>query len=633
MFRNYLAAGFRSFARNEVYAGLTVTSLAIGFAAAILIALFVRDELTWEHFIPGYRDIYQVTLTIRWPGSAPREDAALNVWTTPLLKAQLPGLLATRAMFHDGASVVRRGDQRFTEQAYEWVDPNFFQVLPLPVVGGDPVQALQAPDGLVLTRATARKFFHRDRPIGETLLVDGHPMRVGAVIEDPPPNSDLSGDFYASDLAPYSDTHTVERITPIGELLETTATFVRLPSRAAAARLASALPAFYAQQMPVPHGEGATVAPHLVPISAMHLRKSVTGGANPGNPDAVAAIALVGLVIVVIAAMNFVTMMTARANRRAVEVGYRKAAGAARSDLIVQFLGEAMTYVAVATVLGVALAELALPEVNAFLQRSIRFDYLSDPLLPGGILLAAVVVGAAAGAYPALLLSAFRPAVVLRGGIAGGGSERVRRALVVLQFSALVALVVMAATISRQTIYALKAGSRLDTAGVALAVSSPCGAGFRDEVRTLPGVLSAACSSQPAVGLGVMQTSWTCTVATLPRTAARSTSDSSNSTGCDRSRADSSSRTVRPTSCTQAHRRQPAWSSTRCWRASSAFSRLKPRSTQSSVARFAPPPGRRKLWRRRAYSSDHRHRAGRDLSGYPRADPAHLLLRRAAGAG
>ncbi len=97
MFRNYLAAAFRNFARNEVYAGLTVAGLAIGFAAAILIALFVRDELTWDHFVPGYKDIYQVTITVRTTMLAPEEASMLNAWTGQLLQARFPEARVARA--------------------------------------------------------------------------------------------------------------------------------------------------------------------------------------------------------------------------------------------------------------------------------------------------------------------------------------------------------------------------------------------------------------------------------------------------------------------------------------------------------------------------------------------------------
>lgn len=211
MLRNYLAAAFRNFARNEVYAGLTVAGLAIGFAAAILIALYVRDELSFDRSVPGYRDIYQVTTTIRQATVTPVETEETEVWVGPLLAEQFPGLQVTRLQQSLFPPMVRRGAVHVAEQTFEWADPDFFRTFQVPAVAGDPSHALDTPDGVVLTRAMARKYFGRDAPIGETLLVDGHAMRVGAVIADLPSNTDLVGGFFGSGLAPFSATQILQK--------------------------------------------------------------------------------------------------------------------------------------------------------------------------------------------------------------------------------------------------------------------------------------------------------------------------------------------------------------------------------------------------------------------------------------
>src|SRR6185503_15294470 len=149
-------------------------------------------------------------------------------------------------------------------------------------------------------------------------------------------------------------------------------------------------------------------------------------------------IAIVGLLIIVIAAINFVTLMTARAVRRAIEVGVRKAIGARRRDLIIQFIGEALLYVFAAMLLGVTIAGLALPAANTFLERSIVFDVLNEPALALGIVGTALLTGLIAGAYPALVLSSFAPAPALKGAHGQrAGSAAVRQGLVVAQFAAL----------------------------------------------------------------------------------------------------------------------------------------------------------------------------------------------------
>ena len=145
-----------------------------------------------------------------------------------------------------------------------------------------------------------------------------------------------------------------------------------------------------------------------------------------------------------IAAINFVTLMTARASRRAVEVGVRKAAGARRGDLIAQFMGESLVYVAIAMAIAMVLVELALPPLNAFLGRTLAFDYWRDPGLLGAIVGAALLTALLAGLYPALVLSAFRPAVTLKGGsLAASGSAKAREALVVVQFAIVIGLIMV----------------------------------------------------------------------------------------------------------------------------------------------------------------------------------------------
>ncbi len=508
MFRNYLAAALRNLERNGFYSAITIAGLTLGFAAAILIALFVRDEFSYDRFIPRYQDVYRVSATLKTASTAPIESDQTEIWTAPLMKQQFPQIEeAARLVKTWVPALVRRGEVKVSEQKFYWADPDFFKVLPLAAVAGDPATALRQPDGLVVTRAIARKYFGRDDAIGGTLLVDGHPLRVTAVIQDLPSDTHLDVDFIGSGLSAFSNTRNLERINGPGSFSFNSYAYLRLKPGTSPAPLAQALPAFFADklrlQAEVAQNLGkATATPHLVPLADIHFRRSDEGAMKPpGDLQVIGAIALVGVMIVVIASINFVTLMTARAGRRAVEVGVRKAAGARRRDLIAQFLGEAMIYVLIAMVLGVALAELALPGVNAGLQRTMSFNYLSDPTLGLGIVAVCLVVGVLAGAYPAFVLSAFRPAAVLKGGLVRvGGSGLVREALVILQFAILIGLVVMTTTIPRQTLFALNEGMRVNKDQVLLALADPCTENLRDQVRALPDVKAAACSSPFLLG-------------------------------------------------------------------------------------------------------------------------------------
>jgi len=508
MFRSYLAAALRNLARNRLYAGVTIAGLAIGFAAAMLIALFVRDEYSYDRFVPGNSRVYRVSESILNSGERPIESDSTPSMLAPALKLDFPQVLfAARLMTGNFPPSVRRGNFSAAEPNLAWADPDFFRVMPMPAIAGDIAGSLDAPDSVVLTRTVARKYFGRDAPLGETLLIDKHPMRVTGVLEDLPSNTHLTADIFASGRSPYSAiTHQEQVDTPLNNVV---ATYVRLRTGTSVSTIEPQLPGFVGRHFPIDRSSSTwareKIVVHFVPLSDVHLRPSTQAAftAKPaGDKTVIAAIAAVGVLVVLVAAINFITLMTARAGRRAVEVGVRKAAGASRSDLIVQFMGEAFLYVIFAVVLAMAMAELLLPAFNALLQRRIAFDYASDPRLAAGICAATLLVALLAGAYPAFVLSSFRPASVLKGGLpqtTGGGG--VRQALVIVQFAILIGLVLGAITIARQTYYALNQGMRLHKDQVLFIAASPCTDRLRDAILAVPGVQKAACASAMALNL------------------------------------------------------------------------------------------------------------------------------------
>ncbi len=504
MFRNYLSAALRNLERNSLYAGVTIFGLAVGFAAALLIALYVRGELSYDRFVPGHDRVFLYSERIDFAGERPVLTDVASVRVGPAMKLDFPQVqYAARVTGQDLPATVKRGDFVASEPNLTWADPDFFRVMPLPVVAGDLASALDAPDGLVITRAVARKYFGRDAPLGQSLLVNGSPMKVTAVIQDLPPTTHLIFDMYGSTRAPQSPMAGLEkRDTPLNDVV---ATYVRLKPGASAASVDAGMPEFIRRHFAPgqPGLEASTrVSAHLVPLVNIHLRPGFQGGLSGGtDPAVIAAVGAVGGLIVLVAAINFVTLMTARATRRAVEVGVRKAAGATRRDLIAQFMGEALIHVALAGLIAAALAELVLPAFNALLGRKIVIDY-GDPILFAAFPALVLVVGLAAGAYPALVLSSFRPATVLKGGLApSAGGALVRQMLVVVQFAVLIALILFATTITRQTLFALNQGMRLDKGQVLLVLAKPCTDNLRDAMAAVDGVEKAACASAFALNL------------------------------------------------------------------------------------------------------------------------------------
>jgi putative ABC transport system permease protein len=513
MLRNYLAAAFANLQRNWLYAGITIVGLAVSFAAAILIGLYVRDEFSFDRFVPDYQRVYRVGMDIHMPGAKPTQADTITGMVAGQLRLDFPQVERTaRLEIHSVG--VRRGEMEAIEPI-AWADPDFFRVLPMPVLAGDPNAALEAPDGLVLTRGMARKYFGEDAPIGKTLQVSTtlnleggsadwftpRVMRVLAVLQDPPQSSHLDAGIYGSGRAAISLLALDDAHPSIFN--STTDTYVKLRPGASAAAMQAGLPAFALRRYASPSGDS-VVRFKLMPLADLHFTShAIWPGLRPPGDKAVdLGIGAVGLLIIAIAAINFVTLMTARATRRAVEVGVRKVVGASRRDLIVQFVGEAFIYVLIAMLVGVALAELVLPYANAFLGRSLRFDYLADPRLLAAILGTAVITTLLAGGYPAVVISGFRPASALKGGVGQKtGSAAVRQGLVVLQFAILIGLIVMTATVYRQTSFALNDAMRLDTDQV-LRINAPCEPAMKREIAAVAGVKQVACVSQAVVAQG-----------------------------------------------------------------------------------------------------------------------------------
>jgi putative ABC transport system permease protein len=513
MLRNYLAAALANLQRNWLYAGITIVGLAISFAAAILIGLYVRDEFSFDRFIPDYQRIYRLEMDLNLPGQKPNHLDSIPSMVAGQFRLDFPEVeQITRLELHSVG--VRRGEMEAIEPI-AWADPSFFRMMPTPVLAGDPTAALEAPDGLVLTRQMARKYFGEDAPIGKTLQVSTtlnleiglkdwfapHVMRVLAVLQDPPASSHINVGLYGSGRAPISLLALDDKYpSPFNN---TTLTYVKLKPGVSLQAVQGRQRAF-ANRRFAPPGAESFVRFGLAPLADLHFTSHPEWeGLRPGGDKTIdAGIAAVGLMIIVIATINFVTLMTARATRRAVEVGVRKAVGARRRDLIVQFMGEALIYVLVAMLIGVSLAELVLPYANAFVGRSMRFDYLDDPRLLGAILGATMVTALLAGGYPALVISGFRPATALRGGVGQkAGSAAVRQTLVILQFAILIGLIVMTGTVYRQTSFALNDAIRLDTDQV-LRINAPCEPVMKRELGVTPGVRQVACVSQVVVAGG-----------------------------------------------------------------------------------------------------------------------------------
>jgi putative ABC transport system permease protein len=384
MFRNYMMAALRNLARNRLYAGINIVGLGVGFTAAILMAIYVRSEFNYDTFLPGYERVFSVAEVYHPPGGAPiRVDAALPNIAAPM-KVDYPAIDTIARLIQGGADL--RVGAIEAVGGITWADPGFFKVMPFPVIAGDPGATLARPDGIVLTRAAARQYFGTDAPIGETIEIDRtHRMQVGAVIEDIPFNSHLAGQIFASGLASFSPLSMADGADR-GSIGDSAYTYFRLAPGASVDPIRNDMAAFLERHAIGPQAALRLTPPALelvvVPLKGIHLGPAAFGTMTPrANKETLFALAATGGLIVLIAVINYVTLMTARSTKRAVEVGIRKVVGATRRTLVAQFIGESLLYVVIAMVVAMACLELLIPWFNAYAAANLAFAYWRDPLL------------------------------------------------------------------------------------------------------------------------------------------------------------------------------------------------------------------------------------------------------------
>lgn len=504
MLRNYLAVALRNLAANKLQSTINLGGLAVGLAACLLILIYVRHELSYERWLPRAERIASVESTFYPPGREPLTFAGSPGQLKVALEADFASDVERVVRVYQEELPTRVGDRRLvTDVAY--VDPGFFDVFDLPMVAGDRAAALADTGSVLVTARTARKLFGDAPAIGQPITIGEHTeLTVVGVLADLPRTTHLGFEAVARlEPANFRDRPWVlEQWTSVN-----TKTYVLGRTAAAIGRIEAGLPASLDRhaRIDIP---GMTDPPsrlmrlELRPLLDIHLHADKPGYERTGSMTTVAAFAGIALLILVIAGINFVNLATARAMSRAREVALRKVVGATRRQLVVQHLGEAALTALVALVLALALVELALPAFNQFLDLDLRLALFGDPALAATALGLVVAVGVLGGLYPALYLSRFRPATVLKANRSSAhGASWVRTGLVVFQFAISIALMAATATIYLQTRFARTMDLGFDHAGRAVlnglddVPTDEARQTLKREVQALPGVRGASLSS------------------------------------------------------------------------------------------------------------------------------------------
>jgi putative ABC transport system permease protein len=510
MLRSYIKIAWRSLSKQRMYSSIKIGGFALGIAACLLIALYIRHELSYDLQYPKAARIYRVLVDWNMPNS---HNSYLPAPLAGALKRDFPeveqtGRFLGGELFGAGNCQIRRADK--AENTYEegviFADQELLDILQVPFIYGDPAHALSKPNTIVITKRKADKYFPGENPVGKSLIVNdnkGKSYEIGGVIADFPSSSHLQSDFILTlkgvELWPGEQTHW---------LANNYQTYILLRTGADAKKFEAKLSNIKSRYL-MTNARATGNAPlveifkkvrfEIQALKDIHLRsEGIDDGQTHGDIRLVWLFGAIACFVLIIACINFINLSTARSANRAKEVGLRKTIGSDRASLIRQFLSESTLFSFLSFILGTALASLLLPYFNTLSGQSLRFPWTAWWLAPL-LIVSAIVVGVLAGLYPSLHLSSFQPIHALKGNI-GRGSRRsnMRSVLVVFQFTISIALIVGTFVIYRQVRYILDKKVGFDKEQVMLIQGANAvgdrAAAFKKALLQLPGVKSASIS-------------------------------------------------------------------------------------------------------------------------------------------
>ncbi len=458
MIRNYLKSAWRNIRKNKLFSFINILGLSIGIATCFIIMLYVQDELSYDRFNKNADNIVRVVFHANLNGGKIDESVSMPP-VAQTMKKDFPEVRDATRILSFGNPQIIYNHTVFKDDRFALVDPNFFSIFTLPMIKGDPKTALAQPDAIVLTQETAEKYFGKADPIGKVIQIntDGNRVyKVTGVIKNIPANSHFHFDAFGSMTSwanATTDTwlsggyHTYLLLNPGTDLKKLEAKFPAMVEKYMGPQIQ--------QQMGLSLKEfitkGNSLGFALQPLKDIHLNSNTSTEFEPGgNATYVYIFGGVAIFMLIVACINFINLSTAGASKRAKEVGIRKVAGSAKSQLIIQFLSESILLTFFALFIAFALVQLALPAFNNISGKHLSFDV--KPIL--AFIGLGLLVGVGAGIYPAIYLSSFKPIAVLKGKLTTSHkSFGLRSGLVVFQFFISVALIIGTLVVYQQMKY------------------------------------------------------------------------------------------------------------------------------------------------------------------------------------
>jgi putative ABC transport system permease protein len=450
MLRNYLKVALRYLLRHKEYTAINILGLAVGITCCVLIMLFVRSELSYDAFHSKSDRLYRMWQHEKYQG----EDFINTVTPLPMAQALQSnfGEIESTCRVFAFNPIVKVQQQSFTEDM-RMVDSSFFRLFDFKLLQGDRNNPFPTANSMLITPAIAKKYFGKENPIGKNVEVqmsnDKVLFSVAGIVQPAPEASSVKFNV----LVPFSNSKLLfsknahrSWFNVFGE------TYVLLKENTKPSELQKKFPAMMKQQLGEDYTENGFLL-YLQPITDIHLNNTLPGGIEPlSNPKYSYILATIGILILLVACVNFITLSIGRSTTRAMEVGVRKALGAARKQLIRQFWGEAFIVTILAVIIGLGLSAILIKPFNQLTSKNLTLHF--DAVFILFCVLMIALIAMVAGMYPALVLSRFNPVEVLKGKLKLQSNKGwLRQSLIVGQFIASIGMIVCTISIGEQMRY------------------------------------------------------------------------------------------------------------------------------------------------------------------------------------
>ena len=443
MLKNYFKTAIRSLLKNKAFTALNIFGLSVGIAAALLLILYVQNDLSYDQFYKDGDRIYRLYSHSVYNGRE-RTSITGQGLLAPTLMEAFPEVEIAGRHHRVGSMLIQIDDKKLYEYYLRYADTGLMDILEIEFIEGNEATALEAPNSIVLTETFAAKLFENpEEAFGQSFLVGDDLMQVTGIVKDLPRNSHYSANGFISMIN--QGTFTWNRVG--------TVTYVKLHSADQAKKVSENLAKVVQAKIGKDASDKMEIEYFLYPVKDIYLSEDPYqfGG---GNKKSIVAFSIIAFFLILIASINYTNLATARSMNRIKEIGMRKVIGAKRTQLIFQFLIESLIISFVSVLIGGFIAEMSSGLFNDLTGKNLEIEFLSNQTFVLFLLGFAMLIGLLAGIYPAFYLSSYKPTDAFRASGSGGrGGRNFRRVLVSIQFIISISLAISTLVVFKQLNY------------------------------------------------------------------------------------------------------------------------------------------------------------------------------------